>query len=175
MIPTLTEIAKQLIIEREVLRSSSPFDSHIQKLNAESHHNIASTNRQKWTQTVESCSHKCTPLRPWSIIKLKWLNNPLMENVPKPPQSTHYLSLQIPPPQRRNNNCYCNSSPTLSPIPANRPPRLSDGSSIRSVHLIIRYPASILIFFRRQLKTTAVFLPLVQMASPFIPSKTWAP
>ena len=41
--------------------------------------------------------------------------------------------------------------------------------------MIIRYPASLLILFRKLLKTAAILLPLVQMIWPFIISKIWAP
>ena len=68
-IPNHTETAKTLIIERDALRSSSPSDTQIQELNAEIHHNIKISNRQKWTPTVESCLQKCNPSRLWSMLK----------------------------------------------------------------------------------------------------------
>ena len=58
-----------------------------------------------------------------------------------------------------------NSSPPLFHIPATRPPGLSGGNSIRSLQLTIRYPASLLILFRRLLKTAAIILPQGQMTS----------
>ena len=47
MIPFLTDITTRLVIERDAL--------HIHELNARIRHNIADSNRQKWTQNVESC------------------------------------------------------------------------------------------------------------------------
>ena len=32
-------------------------------------HNIVDSNGQEWTQTVESRSHKCNPIRLWKVIK----------------------------------------------------------------------------------------------------------
>ena len=69
MIPNLTETAYRLIIERDTIRSSSPTHQQIPELNKQIRHNIADSNRRKWIQTVEPCSHKCNPSRLWSILK----------------------------------------------------------------------------------------------------------
>ena len=162
MIPNITEITKWLI-ERNALRSSSPSDPHIQELNAQIHQNIKNSNRQKWTLTVESGSHKCNPSRLWSRIES--VNGRRAETPPNQPVTISFKSV--------NRNVEIATAfatqftSTVSHIPYT--------SDRRKLHLIIWYLASLLILFLMILKTAAILLPLVQMTSPFITSKTWAP
>ena len=55
MIPNLTEIAKQLVTERDALRSSSPSDPHIQELNAQIHYNIKNGRIKRSLLTATEC------------------------------------------------------------------------------------------------------------------------
>ena len=46
----------------------SPSDGELSSVSAQIHH-IKISNRQKWIQTIESCSHKCNPSHLWSMLK----------------------------------------------------------------------------------------------------------
>ena len=83
MTPNLIEITKRLIVVRDALLSSFPTDLQTHELNAQIGHNITECNRQRWIQTVESCSHKCNPSRLRGIIKS--LNGKRTETPPNQP------------------------------------------------------------------------------------------
>ena len=70
MIHNLTEITKQLIVERDALRTSFHTEPHLHELHAQIPH-IADYNSWKLTLTVESCPQKYNPSRLSGIIKFR--------------------------------------------------------------------------------------------------------
>ena len=69
MFLNLSDTAKQLIRQRDTLRSRSPTNPHIRTLQNHIQENICTTNRQTWINTVESCSHKYNTFQYFSLLK----------------------------------------------------------------------------------------------------------
>ena len=69
MIPNLSNTTKNLIHQRDTLRSNSPTDPHISTLDDQITQDIRDTNRQTWIHTVESCSNKYNTSQFFSLLR----------------------------------------------------------------------------------------------------------
>ena len=114
----------------------------------------SNSSRQKWTQTVESCSHKYNPLRLWDIIKS--LNGKPAETPSNQPITFSSKSVT------HNKEITAFAEQFTSPVSHTSDPSsgLSSGGSSRSFCFIIRYPTSPLILFPWLFKIVAILLSL---------------
>jgi hypothetical protein len=67
--PGLPNAAKDLIRERDELRSADPADPALPDLNARIEDAIKVSSRKAWREEVEASGHKANPQKFWSLLK----------------------------------------------------------------------------------------------------------
>ena len=68
-IPNLSDETKDLIKQRDNLRSSTPGNPNINPINEQIKTAIAKSARDAWTRELESCNHRTHTHRFWSLLK----------------------------------------------------------------------------------------------------------
>ena len=93
-IPDLPDSTKQLIRQRDSLRSTNPTHPHIHDLDLQITKDISDSNRKKWIHTVETCSHKHNTSRFWNLLKS--LSSKETRTAPNQPITFNHTTLSTP-------------------------------------------------------------------------------
>ena len=126
MIPYLTDSSKRLIGERDSLRRLDHTDLHISTLDAQITHDIHTSKRQVWINTVKSCSHKHNP----NTI-LQTTEDTIRKLHHHATQPTHLFPPHHPHQPPGNTTTFNEQFTTISPIPPTPVPDSSSGALIR--------------------------------------------
>ena len=93
-IPNLADSTKKLIRQRDTIRSTNPTDPQIQILDQQISRDTAESNRRKWIETVETCSHKYNASQFWNIINSLKAKRP--PSIPNQPITFNQTTLSTP-------------------------------------------------------------------------------